>query len=137
VEWEGAFVPYQLLADAVLLVHFAVVLFVIGGLLAIVVGNLFDRWPWVNRPGFRLAHIAAVGVVVVQAWLGQVCPLTTLESWLRVRAGAKPYSQSFIEHWLQAALFYDAPAWVFVLVYTTFGLVVALAWWRFPPRSGR
>jgi polyferredoxin len=130
-------VPYQLLADAVLLVHFAVVLFVIGGLVAIVAGNLFDRWLWVNRPGFRLAHVAAVGVVVAQAWLGQVCPLTTLESWLRVRAGAAPYGQSFIEHWLQAALFYEAPEWVFVLVYTTFGLVVLLAWCRFPPRPGR
>ena len=129
--------PYQLLADAVLLAHFAVVLFVIGGLVAVVAGNLSGRWLWVNRPGFRLAHVAAVGVVVAQAWLGQVCPLTTLESWLRVRAGTVPYSKSFIEHWLQAVLFYEAPAWVFVLVYTMFGLVVLVAWWRFPPRSGR
>jgi len=119
------------------MVHFAVVLFVIGGVAAVVAGNLLGRWPWVNRPGFRWAHVAAVGVVVAQAWLGQVCPLTTLESWLRVRAGTAPYSKSFIEHWLQAVLFYEAPAWVFVLVYTTFGLVVLLVWWRFPPRSCR
>jgi hypothetical protein len=127
-------VPYQLLADAVLMLHFAIVLFVIGGLMAVVAGNWLGRWPWVNSLWFRLVHIAAIGVVVAQAWLGQVCPLTTLESWLRVRAGESAYSKSFIEHWVQALLFYEAPAWVFVLAYTVFGLAVLGAWWRYPPR---
>ena len=129
--------PYQLLADAVLVVHFAIVLFVIGGLVVVVVGNLLRRWAWVNSLLFRLLHLAAIGVVVAQAWLGQVCPLTTLESLLRVRAGASAYSKSFIEHWVQAVLFYEAPAWVYVFAYTVFGLLVLGAWWRFPPRAHR
>ncbi len=132
----GSALPYQFLADAVLLLHFGVVLFVIGGLVLIVAGNL-RGWPWVNRLWFRLAHLAAIAVVVTQAWLGQVCPLTTLESWLRVQAGLPAYSQSFIEHWLQRILFYEAPFWVFALVYTGFGLLVAAAWWYFPPRYGK
>jgi len=72
--------------------------------------------------------------VVALSWLGEVCPLTTLESWLRVQAGASGYEKGFIEHWLQSILFYEGPTWAFVLAYTAFGLLVVLAWWRFPPR---
>lgn len=125
---------YQFLADAVLLLHFGVVLFVIGGLVLVVVGNLRGWWPWVNSLWFRLAHVLAIGIVVAQAWLGEVCPLTTLESWLRVKAGSPSYSKSFIEHWVQQLLFYEAPFWVFTLAYTVFGLLVLASWWYFPPR---
>ncbi|MCA3154602.1 MAG: DUF2784 domain-containing protein [bacterium] len=124
---------YQLLADAVLLLHFAVVLFVVGGLAAVVVGNL-RAWRWVNSLWFRLAHLAAIGVVVVQSLLGKLCPLTVLESWLRERAGASAYTTSFIENWVQRVLFYEAPFWVFTLSYMVFGLLVVVAWWRYPPR---
>ena len=78
-------------------------------------------WRFVNGWWFRLAHLAAIAVVVAQAWLGVVCPLTTLESWLRVQAGEAAYETSFIEHWLTRILFYDAPAWVFTAAYTLFG----------------
>src|SRR5215470_10907039 len=120
--------PYRLLADCVLMLHFGVVVFVIGGLLVVVVGNL-QRWPWVNNGWFRLAHVAAIALVVVQAWLGKVCPLTTLESWLRAKAGFAPYRASFVEHWVQRVLYYEAPWWVFVAAYTAFGLLVVWAWW--------
>ena len=62
------------------------------------------------------------------------CPLTTLESALRENAGEAGYETSFIERWLTAILFYEAPPWVFTAAYTLFGLVVAAAWWRYPPR---
>jgi hypothetical protein len=127
---------YQALADAVLLLHLAVVVFVVGGLLAIVAGRLAS-WRWVDALWFRIAHLAAIGFVVVQAWLGQTCPLTTLESWLRVQAGTAGYSAGFIEHWVQAILFYEAPGWVFTVLYSVFGLLVAATWWAFPPRRGR
>ena len=128
--------PYQFLADVVLLTHFAVVLFVVGGLAAIIFGNVVG-WRWVNRLSFRVAHLVAIAVVVLQSWLGQVCPLTTLESWLRVQAGSAAYSQSFVEHWVQRIIFYEAPPWVFVVAYTVFGLLVATAWWYFPPHGSR
>jgi membrane protein implicated in regulation of membrane protease activity len=126
-------VPYQLLADAVLVIHFGVVLFVVGGLAVFVAGNWL-HWAWVNQWWLRLAHLAAIAIVVLQAWLGQYCPLTTLESWLRVQAGAPAYERSFIEHWLHRLIYYEAPLWVFTVAYTAFAVLVLLVWWRFPPR---
>jgi len=125
---------FRLLADTVLALHLLLVLCVVGGLVVVVAGNLL-HWRWVNLLWFRLAHLATIAVVAAQAWLGLVCPLTTLEMWLRARAGGPTYQGSFIEHWLQAILFWDAPAWVFIAAYTAFALAVAAAWWWFPPRA--
>jgi Protein of Unknown function (DUF2784) len=129
--------PYRAFADAVLALHVGVVLFVVGGLVLVWLGN-WRGWQWVNRWGFRLAHLLAIGVVVTEAWFGIVCPLTTLEMWLRAKAGAASYGSGFIEHWLQRLLYYDAPAWVFLMAYSLFGLAVVASWWYFPPRrNGR
>ncbi|MCE3286189.1 MAG: hypothetical protein K0R70_2445 [Steroidobacteraceae bacterium] len=128
--------PYQSLADAVLVLHFGIVVFIVVGLVFVLVGNL-RGWGWVNAWWFRLAHVAAIAIVVAQAWLGRICPLTTLESWLRAQAGSPMYSGSFVQHWLTRILFYDAPPWSFTVAYTLFGLFVAAAWWCFPPRSRR
>ncbi len=124
---------YQLLADATLMMHVGVVLFIVGGLLLIPLGHR-HQWRWIDSLRFRLVHLAALAYIVVQTWLGEVCPLTTLESWLRHKAGQQGYSGSFIEHWVQRLLYYDAPLWVFALAYSVFGLLVAAAWRYFPPR---
>ena len=123
--------PYPLLADLVLGLHVAIVAFVVGGLVLIVAGNL-RGWRWVNALWFRLLHAGAIAVVAAQAWLGVACPLTTLEMWLRAQAGMATYSDSFIGHWLQSFLYFNAPTWVFTLVYTLFALLVAGVWIRFP-----
>lgn len=128
---------WRMLADAILMLHLGVVLFVVAGFVWIVVGNL-RRWPGVNGWWFRSAHLAAIAIVVLEAWLGATCPLTTLEDWLRAQAGEAGYSHGFVEYWVRRVLFYDAPPWVFTLGYTLFGVLVAAAWWRFPPgRGGR
>jgi polyferredoxin len=124
---------YQLLADAVLVLHVGIVLFVVVGLLLVLLGN-WRGWQWVNALWFRLLHVATIAVVAAQAWFGIVCPLTTLEMWLRKQAQQTTYSGSFIEHWLQALLFWQAPAWVFTAAYTLFGLAVLATWWRYPPK---
>ena len=77
---------------------------------------------WVNNARFRIAHVAAIGIVVTEAWLGFVCPLTTLEMWLRSRAGEASYGGGFIEHWLQQLLYYSAPQWAFAVTYSAFAL---------------
>ena len=113
-------VTYRVLADLVLLLHAAFVFFVIAGLALVLLGGV-RGWRWVRNPWFRLAHLLAIGVVVAQAWLGVLCPLTTLEMSLRAHAGAAVYPGSFIAHWLESLLYYRAPAWVFTLCYTVFG----------------
>jgi Protein of Unknown function (DUF2784) len=127
-------VPFTFFADTVLLVYFAIVVFVVSGLPAIVIGNWL-RWAWVNAYGFRVLNLAAIVVIAAQAWLGQYCPLTVLESWLRVQAGGAAYGASFVQHWLARLVYFNAPLWVFAVAYSLFAVLVALAWWFYPPRQ--
>jgi multisubunit Na+/H+ antiporter MnhB subunit len=119
---------YSILADAILIVHFAFVGFVVLGFVLILIG-LLAKWSWIHNRKFRIAHLAAVGVVVLQAWFGQLCPLTTWENELRRLAGQSAYKESFIEHWLHQILFYQAEPWVFTTIYTIFGALVLVAWY--------
>jgi hypothetical protein len=120
------------LADLVLVAHALFVGFVVVGFGLILLG-LARGWRWVRWPVFRYAHLAAIGVVVLQAWFGLECPLTTLESELRARAGQGSYGASFIQDWLYRLLYYRAETWVFTLLYSLFGAAVALVWWFAPP----
>ena len=124
---------YALLADLILVLHVAFVIFVVAGAAAIPVGK-WRRWRWVFNPCFRLAHLTAMGVVATQAWLGAACPSTILENWLRRQTQESAYKEGFIEYWLGRLIYYQAPSWVFIAVYTLFCLVI-LALWRYaPPR---
>ena len=118
---------YGLMADTILVIHFAFVVFVVFGFMLILTG-LLARWSWIHNRNFRIAHLAAVGFVVLQAWLGQLCPLTVWENELRRRAGQSRYSETFVEHWLHDILFYQAEPWVFTTIYTCFGTLVVLVW---------
>ena len=86
--------PYQLLADLVVLVHVAFVVFaVLGGLLA-------ARWRhlvWIHLPAVIWAALVEV--------LGWVCPLTPLENWLRQRGGERGYGSDFIARYILPALY--------------------------------
>ena len=117
------------LADAILVIHAAFVLFVVGGLLAIWVGialNLrFAFSPW-----FRGLHLAAIAFVVLETVMGYMCPLTIWEDALRGTAA----EQGFIQRWIHAWLYWSAPPWVFTAIYVAFGLLVAATWWLFPPK---
>ena len=125
--------PYLLAADAVLLLHVLFVVFVVAGLVLILAGRLMS-WAWVRNWWFRVTHLAAIGVVVLQSWLGVICPLTKLEMALRDRAGDTTYAGGFVSYWLETILYYRAPAWVFAVAYTAFGALVLLSWFWVPPR---
>lgn len=125
---------YRLLADAILLIHFAFVLWVVLGLIAVLVGGVLG-WRFVRRPWFRGLHLAAIGYVVVQAWLGVACPLTIWEGRLRELAGQDPYDpDGFVAHWVRRLMFFDLPLEVFVWVYTAFGLLVLVSFVLVPVR---
>ncbi len=127
---------YALAADAVLSLHVLFVLFVVAGLVLIFVGR-WMAWGWVRNRIFRITHLVAIGIVVLQAWIGMICPLTTIEMWLRERAGDATYSGAFIAHWLESLLYYQAPPWVFAACYTAFGALVVGSWfWVRPVRKG-
>lgn len=86
--------PYRALADLVLVVHLAFVLFVVlGGLLAL-------RWPRVAR-----VHLPVALYGALIEFVGFVCPLTPLENALRRRGGEAGYEGGFIEHYVTATLY--------------------------------
>ena len=116
-------------ADVVLFVHFAFVLFVVGGLGAIWVGAAFSR-PFVRSYAFRAAHLAAICFVALEAAAGIVCPLTVWEDALRGNAS----ETSFIARWVHRLMFYNLPEWVFTVIYVAFAAVVALTFWLVPPK---
>ncbi|NBB91701.1 MAG: DUF2784 family protein [Gammaproteobacteria bacterium] len=121
------------LADAILVMHALFVVFVVGGQVLVMIGWV-RGWGWVRNPWFRFTHLALIVFIVVQTWLGKLCPLTVWEAWLRQAAGQTVYDGSFIQHWLGNLLFLDLPWWVFQVVYTAFGVVVVVSWVHFPPR---
>ncbi|SNB54338.1 Protein of Unknown function [Marinobacter sp. es.042] len=119
-------------ADTLLILHTMLVVFVILGLVATFAGYFF-QWRWVRNFWFRLSHLIVIVVVVLQSWLGVLCPLTTWEMALRAKAGEAGYEGSFIQHWLQSILYYSAPDWVFILAYTVFGALVLASWFVVRP----
>ena len=87
---------FRALADGVLVVHLAFVLFVALG------GFLVLRWPriaWLHVP-------AALWGVYIE-FTGRICPLTPLENSLRVRGGEAGYSGGFIDHYITALIYPD------------------------------
>lgn len=86
--------PYNLLADLVLLAHFGFILFVGGG------GLLVARWPrlaWLHLPAAAWGAAVEIGNIV--------CPLTPLENRLRQLAGESNYAGDFIGQYLLAVIY--------------------------------
>ena len=80
---------YRLLADFVVLIHFAFILFaLLGGLLAL-------RWNWMPW-----LHLPAAGWGAAVEFFGWFCPLTPLENSLRRASGAAGSSGDFVERHL-------------------------------------
>ncbi len=78
---------YRILADLVVLLHAAFVVFVVLG------GFLAWRWRWV-----AWLHLPTAVWGVLIEYKGWVCPLTPLENHFRTRAGLEGYTGGFIEH---------------------------------------
>lgn len=86
--------PYLLLSDLVIVIHFAFVIFVVaGGLL------LYLRW-WLV-----FLHLPAIIWGALVEFTHWICPLTYLEDWLRERAGLAAYRGDFVTHYLLPILY--------------------------------
>ncbi len=85
---------WQVLADAVVVLHLAFIVFVVAGGLAVL------RWPmlaWLHVP-------AALWGATVE-FFGIVCPLTPLENWLRQKAGLGAYASGFVERYIVPVIY--------------------------------
>jgi hypothetical protein len=125
-----------LMADILVAVHVAFVAFIVLGEAAILAGAVL-KWGWVSNLWFRLAHLAAIVFVALEAVFGMLCPLTRWEFELRERAGQGGRSGTFIGRILHDILYYDFPPWVFVVAYVSFALLVAATLFIVPPRWRR
>lgn len=116
-------------ADALLVVHFAIVVFIVGGLILTWIGAALG-WGWVRNRWFRYTHLAAIVFVALEALIGMTCPLTVWEDALRGGASA----ESFIGRWVRRLLYYQAPEWVFTAIYAAWAAATLATLKLVPPR---
>ena len=121
-----------MLADVLLVLHFLVAGFIVVGLLLVWIGALV-RWTWIRNPWFRYLHLAAIVFVAAEALFGIACPLTLWEDLLR--GGARP--ETFVGRWVQRLLYYNAPEWVFTVLYAVWATATAITLWLVPTRRHR
>jgi Protein of Unknown function (DUF2784) len=80
---------YEALSYGTALTHLAFVVLLVGG--AFVVHR---------RPSFAWFHLPLVVAMAVVSFAGADCPLTTLESYFRERAGWQPHGNGFVSTYL-------------------------------------
>jgi hypothetical protein len=118
----------KLIADVLVLIHFAFILFVTGG------GFLVRHWRWV-----AWIHVPCALWGVLIEFAGWICPLTPLENDLRITAGYSGYRGGFIENYIIPIVY---PSGLTHEVQLVFGLGVIIVniwaynfiWWH-PLRS--
>ena len=124
---------YQLLADLVVVAHLGYVLFVIFGQIAILLGAIL-KWQWIRNFWFRAVHFMMIAVVVFEALLGIVCPLTVWEDRLRTAGGGTTEEGSFIGRLMHDLLFVQVSPTTLTICYFLFGLMVLACLLWVPPR---
>ena len=117
-----------MIADVILVVHFGIVLFIVGGLIGVWIGAPL-RWQWVRNPWLRYAHLGAIVFVAAESLAGIWCPLTVWEDALRGRHEEK----SFVARWIHRLMFYELPESLFSVAYVIFAAAVAATWWLVRP----
>ena len=119
---------YRLLAEMVVVLHLAFIVFVVGGSL------LALKWPWV-----AMIHIPCVLWGAMIEFFRWYCPLTPLENKLRQATGGESYTGGFIEHYIVPLIYPGAitrnmqiALGVAVLAINLFSYL--LIWWRHAPK---
>lgn len=127
---------YVLVADAVALAHAGYVIFVVVGF-ALIVAGIIMHWQWVREVRFRLAHLVAIMLVCAESLIGIACPLTQLESRLRMSGSVSGYSRDFVGYWVDRLIYYNLSPRFFTLAYFAFAFLVAATLVLAPPRRLR
>jgi hypothetical protein len=125
---------YSILADVILVLHGLIVLFIVGALPLIWFGA-FRKWSFVRAFSFRLSHLLLIGAVAAESIFGVICPLTTWEDQLRLKAGlGARYEGGYIAHWVHRLLFYQGDERIFTITYVVFFALVLLTLLLVQPR---
>jgi hypothetical protein len=125
---------YSILADAILVIHALIVFFNLGALPAIWIGH-FRRWRFARNFWFRMGHLALILFITAESVMGSICPLTTWEDQLRMKAGLDPrYHGSFVQHWVHWLIFYNIDQWIFAVGYAVFCALVLITLFVVKPR---
>jgi len=111
---------HRLLADLVLILHLAFVVFVLCG------GLLVLKWRWI-----AWLHLPAAFWGAVVEFTGWICPLTPIENWLRAQGGEATYSSDFIAQYLLLLLYPEDLTRGIQLLLGTMVVVLnaAVYWW--------
>ena len=107
---------YHSLAAAVVVIHFAVVVFVMAGALFVV------KWPRV-----AWVHLPVIAWVIFAEWFEKICPLTFLENWLRRQGGGSFYNTGFVDHYITPVLYPDGLTRQMQVILGTLILVINVA----------
>jgi hypothetical protein len=124
---------YALLADLIVAIHIAYVVYVVGGLVAILIGALRGR-KWIRNPWFRVTHLLAILIVVMEVFLKLNCPLTTWENQARAVAHQPVDGSAFMDRLLTFILIGTAPRWVINSAYFVFAIAIVATFLWAPPR---
>jgi hypothetical protein len=124
---------YGLLADLVVIIHIAYVAYIVAGLALVLVGWM-RGWDCVLDPWFRLTHLAAILIVIVELSLKTRCPLTVLELRLRSLAGQPVTEATFVERLMHYVLSGWLPGSVTNLAYVVIAVLISATFVLAPPR---
>jgi hypothetical protein len=119
-----------MLADCVLGVHVAIILFNLFGLVAVPVGAACG-WRFVRVGWWRILHILLLAAVAVQALAGRACILTM---WQGALSGGAAGRAPLIARWVARAIYWPLPLWVFAALYVVIFLYALALLWLVPPR---
>ncbi len=114
---------YQLIADLVMLLHFAfLMVLTLGG---------FAAWRW---PRFIWVHVGLAIWGVLNAVVKVPCPLTSAEDWARRRAGEEGLPRGFIDNYLTGVVY---PEEHLVAIQAGVAGLIAISWIGFAVRVRR
>ena len=111
---------YGFLANLVVLLHFAFVVFALFG------GILVLRWRWLVW-----VHVPTAAWAVLIEFAGWYCPLTPMENRLRALGGEAGYSGGFVEHYVMPVLYPDGLTRGVQIALGVFALTLNLAIYTF------
>ncbi|MDO4569705.1 MAG: DUF2784 family protein [Planctomycetia bacterium] len=127
---------YVLLADFVVAIHCLYMFVIVVGLFLPYVGWFF-RWSIIHNGFIRLLPLLMLLIVVIEAWCGVQCPLTTLENELRRAGGVALSEGTFVGRCFQKILFWPISRAWFKWIYSAVFLLFVVAWVWIPPRFGK